>query len=141
MEKDLISKAWRIKGLIGKVVPGVLVWNKREVAFITVEGIIFNVTLSEIKEIKWPFLRMGLGFDAIINGEKFKFSFSKPNPSAPEIEYKSGKPFPKVFFVTQNFDDLSLRNIRADKATTKLWKRILLPNRLGPPRLQPFQKL
>lgn len=129
MAKQIISKVWQISGLVGKVVPGVLVWNNREVAYVTEEGIIFNVSHTEIKEIKWPFLRMGLGFDAIVNGKKFKFSFSKPNPSAPEIKYTAGVPNPKVFFAAQNFDDLSLRNIKADKATTKMWKEMLTGNK------------
>ena len=125
MGKQVISKVWQIFGLFGKAIPGVIVFNNENVAFITEEGIIFNVALYDIKKIKWPFLRMGLGFDAVINGRKFKFSFSKPNPSAPEIDYTNGALFPEVSYGSQNFDDLSLRNIKSDKATTKMWKAIL----------------
>lgn len=128
MSKHVISKVWQISGLFGKAIPGVLVLDNENVAYVTEEGIIFNVPLSEIKKIQWPFLRMGLGFDAIINGRKFKFSFSKPNPSAPEIDYTNGMPFPEVSYASQNFDDLSLRNIKADKATAKMWKAILTEN-------------
>jgi hypothetical protein len=128
MAQQLISKIWQISGLVGNAVPGILLWKNQEVAFITEKGIIFNLPISEIKEVKWPFLRMGLGFDAVINGEKFKFTFAKPNPSAPDIEYKTDIPFPKVFFAAQNFDDLSLRNLKADRAAAKAWKKILQGN-------------
>ena len=128
MAQQLISKIWQISGLVGSAVPGILLWKNQEVAFIIEKGIIFNLPISEIKEIKWPFLRMGLGFDAVINGEKFKFSFAKPNPSAPDIEYIADTPFPKVFFAAQNFDDLSLRNLKADRAAAKAWKKILQGN-------------
>ena len=128
MAEQFISKIWQISGLVGSAVPGILLWKNKEVAFITEKGIIFNVPISEIKEISWPFLRMGLGFNAVINGKKFKFSFAKPNPSAPDIKYTAGIPFPKVFFAAQSFDDLSLRNLKADREASKAWKKILQEN-------------
>lgn len=126
MEEKIVSKVWLIKGLIGKVQAGVLVWKDRQVAFITEEGIQFNVPLTAIRDIKWPFLRMGLGFDAVVDGKKFKFSFSKPNPNAPEINVINRNPFPEVVFAGQYFDDISsLKNLKTDRATTKIWKVLL----------------
>ena len=70
---------------------------------------------------------MGMGFDAVINGEKYKFSFAKPNASAPEIEIVKGNPYPSVVFAGQYFDDVSsLRDIKENKLTTKKWKEILM---------------
>ena len=83
---ELISKVWKIAGIIGAVVPGALVWKKDEVFFITEEGLQFQAKLSDITNIRWPFLRMGMGFDAEVYGKKYKFSFAKPNPSAAEID-------------------------------------------------------
>ena len=126
MGEQLISKVWHIPSLIGNAVPGVLVWDKGKILFITEEGIQFNVPLAETKDIKWPFLRMGFGFNAVVNGKKYKFSFSKPNHSSPEINFTEGNPFPKVEFDGQYFYDLSsLGTIKADKNTTKKWKAIL----------------
>ena len=126
MGQQVVSKVWQIFGLFGKVVPGILVWDKGEVVFITEEGIQFNVPLAEIRKIKWPFLRMGFGFDTIVNGKKFMFPFSKPNHSAPEITIVPGTPFPKVVFEGQYFYDISsLKDVKKDKATTKQWKEIL----------------
>ncbi len=123
---DLISRTWQIAGLFGKVTAGVLVWKKGLVTYIIEEGVQFSVPLSEIKEIKWPFLRMGLGFDAVVNEKKYKFSFSRPNSSVPEINIVPGNPFPKVVYAGQYYDPTTpINNLKQDKDTTKKWKEIL----------------
>ncbi len=126
MAEKIISKVWRLAGLIGKVEAGALVWDAGHVIYITEEGIVFNVPLSAVTNIKWPFLRMGFGFDAVVNDIKYKFSFSKPNHSAPDIEIVPGKPYPAVHFAGQfSYDMSSLGTMKKDKATTKQWKEIL----------------
>lgn len=126
MERELISKVWQIAGLVGKVVPGALILRNGYVAFITEKGIQFNVPLAEVKNIRWPFLRMGMGFDAVIHNKKYKFSFAKPNPNVAEINIVPGNPFPTVIFAGQYFEDISsLLDIKKDKAATKAWKEIL----------------
>ena len=126
MSQELVSKVWKIAGLFGKVTPGVLIWKNNQVIFITEDGVQFQTSLSGITDIKWPFLRMGMGFDGVINGEKYKFSFAKPNASAPEIEIVNGNPYPSVIFAGQYFNDISsLRDIKENKLTTKKWKEIL----------------
>ncbi len=126
MESRLISKVWHIPRLVGNAVPGVLLWDDGKVAFITEEGVAFHEPLSSLKNIKWPFLRMGFGFDVLVNGTKYKFSFSKPNHSSPDIDFTDGNPFPEVEFAGQYFFDLSsLATIKTDKATTRKWKEIL----------------
>ena len=129
MSRELISKVWQVQGLVGKVVAGALVFKKEQVTYITEEGIQFSVPLAELKQIKWPFLRMGLGFDTVVNDRKYKFSFSKPNPSAPEINISRGSPFPNIVSAGQYFDDVSsLLDLKSDKATAKMWKEILKQN-------------
>ena len=126
MDKELISTVWKISGIIGKVTPGALVWKNERVAFITEEGVQFQVPLADITNIKWPFLRMGMGFDTEVYGQKYKFSFAKPNASAPEIEIKNGNPLPKVVFAGLYVDDVSsLLDIKSDRQTTKKWKAVL----------------
>lgn len=126
MNGELISKVWKIAGLVGAVTPGALVWKKGQMTFITEEGIQFQVPVSEIKNIKWPFLRMGMGFDAEVNGKKYKFSFAKPNASAAEIKIINGDPMPRVVFASQYFDDISsLMDIKANKAEASKWREIL----------------
>ena len=126
MEKELVSKVWQLSGLIGSVIPGILIWNEGQVAFITQEGIQFNLPLAEIKDVKYPFLRMGLGFDAVVNGKKYKFSFSKPNPSAAELDDTNGEQMLRLVHAGRFWDSIgTLKNLKADKATTKTWKAIL----------------
>lgn len=129
MSQELISKVWKIAGLFGKVEPGILVWKNNEILFINEEGIQFQTSVRGITNVKWPFLRMGMGFDAVINGEKYKFSFAKPNASAPEIEIVKGNPYPSVVFAGLYIDDVSsLRDIKENKLTTKKWKEVLTTN-------------
>ena len=126
MEQELVSKVWNIPGIFGSVTPGLLVWKEGNVAFITEEGVQFNVPLSEVKEVKYPFLRMGLGFDAVVNGKKYKFALSKPNPSAPELDDTAGDQLLRLFQVGKFWDSIgTLRNLKQDKATTRAWKEIL----------------
>lgn len=129
MSQELISKVWKIAGLFGKVEPGILVWKNNEILFIIEEGIQFQTSVRGITNVTWPFLRMGMGFDAVINGEKYKFSFAKPNASAPEIEIVKGNPYPSVVFAGLYIDDVSsLRDIKENKLTTKKWKEVLTTN-------------
>ncbi len=126
METNFISRVWHIPSLIGNAIPGVLVWDNGKILFITEDGIEFNVWREELSSIKWPFLRMGMGFDAVVNGKKYKFSFSKPNHSSPDIYYTAGSPYPKVSYAGQGFYDLSsLGTIKTDRAITRKWKKIL----------------
>ena len=126
MSQEIVSKVWKIAGLVGKVTPGALIWKNNQVIFITEDGVQFQTSLSGITDIKWPFLRMGMGFDAVINGEKYKFSFAKPNASAAEIEIVKGNPLPSVVFAHQYIDDISsLMDIKEDRQITKKWKELL----------------
>ncbi len=117
---------WQLFGLVGRVIPGLLIWNNGRITFITEDGVQFNESLAEVKNIKWPFLRMGLGFDAVVNGKKYKLSFTKPNPSAPELDDTLGDQLLRLTDQGRFFDSIkTLRNLKTDKATTKTWKEIL----------------
>ena len=126
MEKELVSKVWQLFGLVGRVIPGLLIWNEGQITFLTEEGTQFNVPLTEVKDVKWPFLRMGLGFDAFVNGKKYKFSFTKPNPSAPELDDTVGDQLLRLTDAGRFWDSIgTLSNLKTDKATTRTWKEIL----------------
>lgn len=124
--QKLVSKVWQIHGLIGRVTPGILIHDKGRIQFITEEGVQFDELIISLKNIKWPFLRMGLGFDAIVNEKKYKFSFAKPNPTAPELD-------DELLDQTFRFTDTgrvmeavkSFKTLKSDKETTKAWKEIL----------------
>jgi hypothetical protein len=126
MEQYLVSKVWHIHSLFGRVTPGLLLKQQERIRFITEEGIQFDEPLSSLTHIKWPFLRMGLGFDARVNGKKYQFSFAKPNPAAPELDDELMDQALR-FTDIGRIDELlkTLRNLRADKETTKKWKEVL----------------
>ncbi len=124
--EELISKVWQIHGLVGRVTAGFLIYNNNRVQFITEEGIQFDELIIVFKKVKWPFLRMGLGFDAKVNGVKYQFSFAKPNPTAPELDdalidqlLRFSDPG-RIWAAVKSF-----KKLKGDKATTKLWKGIL----------------
>lgn len=126
MEQQIISKIWQLSGLIGRVTPGLLTWENGNVAYLTEEGVVFDVPLAELKNIKWPFLRMGLGFDAVVSGKKYQFSFSKPNASAPELGDSDILQLMRMTPGGRFADSIkTLGNLKADKATTRQWKEIL----------------
>lgn len=124
--QQLSSKVWRIYGLVGRVTAGILNYNNGRVQFITEEGLQFDEPVTALKKIKFPFLRMGLGFDTTVNDVKYKFSFAKPNPTAPELD-------DELMDQAMRFSDTgriweavkSFKNLKTDKETTWLWKQIL----------------
>ena len=126
MVKEVVSRVWQIFGLVGAVVPGLLSFNNGHIAYITEDGIQFNEPVSAIRDIKWPFFRVGLGFDALVNGKKYKFSFTKPNPSAPELDDSLGDQLLRLTDAGRFWDSIgTLSNLKFDKATTRTWKEIL----------------
>lgn len=126
MEQQLISKIWQLSGLIGKVTPGLLVWDNGQVSYLTEEGMQFHEPLTNLKNIKWPFLRMGMGFDTVVGDKKYQFSFSKPNPSAPELDDSTFDQLKRFTSWGKFWDAIgTLANLKADKSTTKQWKEIL----------------
>jgi len=124
--EGLVSNVWQIHSLFGRVTAGLLIYNQERIRFITEEGIQFDEPISSMQNTKWPFLRMGLGFDIKVNGKKYKFSFAKPNPTAPEL---GGDTTDQLIGLTDagRLAEAykSLTNLKNDKATTKTWKEIL----------------
>lgn len=126
MDTNLVSKVWHIPSLVGNAIPGILVWDKGKILFITPDGIQFDARREDLSAVKWPFLRMGFGFDTVVFGKKYRFSFSKPNHSSPDIDVVPGYPYCRVLHAPQVYYDLhSLTTIKTDRATTRRWKQIL----------------
>ena len=72
---------------------------------------------------------MGMGFDIKVNVKKYQFSFSKPNPTAPELDVEL---LDQVLRFTDagRIEELlkTFKNLKADKETTRKWKEILKSN-------------
>ncbi len=88
MSQEIISKVWQLHGALTVATPGILALQDGMASFETEDGEAFHVPLSDVKEVKWPFLQFGLGFNATINGQTYKFTFMKPN-GAPQLNDSS----------------------------------------------------
>lgn len=117
MEQELISKVWQLHGALalGGVTPGLLILKEAKISFISAEAEQFNVPVSEMKEVSWPFYQFGLVFTAVVNEKKYRFSFAEPGnvntgDNAPE----------KINLLINNIDLIS-----TGSSAAKEWKAVL----------------
>jgi hypothetical protein len=125
MPQELISKVWLMHGTFGGATPGVLTADGGKASFITAEGEHFNVPVSDIKDVKWPFLQFGLGFNASVNGQKYKFTFMKPNGAADLDDSTLGQVV-RFTRLGRGVDSIStLAGMGESKKMAKQWKDLL----------------
>lgn len=125
MDQQIVSKVWQMHGALVVATPGLLIFDNGIVSFVTEEGEKFNVPLPEIKEIKWPFLQFGYGFNATVNGQKYKFTFMKPN-TAPNLDDSTLTQLSRITTWGRGVDSVAtLANMGKDKKTAKQWKALL----------------
>ncbi len=121
MSQDLASKVWLMHGVFGGAAPGMLGFKDGTVSFETPQGEVFNVPLTGLKEVKWPTLQFGLGFNAVVNGEKYKFTFMKPNGAA-DLDGS----FIGFTRIGRGIESMAtLAKWGDSKAQAKLWKELL----------------
>lgn len=117
MAEEIVSRVWQLHGALalGGYVEGVLRFSEGKASFITGEGEQFNVLVTEVKEVQWPFYQFGLCFTALINGKKCRFVFSDPFPAS------------NTFFDIEKFRNLvnNLDAISSGRDAAKKWKAIL----------------
>ncbi len=124
MSDELVSKIWEMNdplALTG-VKPGLLILKEGNVSFVTEEGEQFNVPITEMKDVKWPFYEMGLSFTTHVNGKKYRFIFSDPVASAEDniIGKISSLPVLKVMALSNALDAISV-----GKEAAHQWKALL----------------
>jgi hypothetical protein len=125
MQDEIKSKVWQLKGIFNIGTPGMLILKDGFVSFMTEEGEKFKVPLQEIKDVKWPFLQFGLGLHAFINGQKYKFTFMKPN-GASELDASALDGLFKLGGLGNGVDSIAtLANMGNNKRSAKQWKAIL----------------
>ena len=83
MEEEIVSRIWLLHGALalGGYEEGLLKFSNGNVSYITEDGEQFNVLLSEVKDIKWPFYQFGLTFTTVIREKKYRFAFADPFPT------------------------------------------------------------
>ena len=125
MDQEIFSKVWLMHGTFGGATPGLLSLGGNNVSFATAEGQHFSVPVSEVKEVKWPFLQFGLGFNATVNGQKYKFTFMKPNGAADIDESTMGQ-LVQFTRIGRGLDSMAtLAKWGDNKKTAKQWKAVL----------------
>jgi len=125
MDQEIYSKVWHSKGVFTIATPGLLILENGNVLFITEAGEQFNVPVTEIKDVKWPFMLFGLGFKAMINGQKYTLTFMK-GASDPELDDTTLDQFSRLTTFGKGVDSIvTLANWGKSKETAKQWKDVL----------------
>jgi hypothetical protein len=125
MDQEIVSKVWQIHGALSVATPGLLILSEGKVSFVTEQGEQFNVPVAEVKEVKWPFLQFGLGFNTVVNGTKYKFTFMKPN-TAPDLNDSTLGQIARFTRIGRGVESIAtLAHMGADKKTAKQWKAVL----------------
>ncbi len=120
-EPSLRTPAWQLLGLFGNR-PGMLELAKGRLAFTTDEGRVFEASLAEVTDIKFPWYYFGGGMKVRVGATKYRLSFVRPNGA----EYVSGR------LMAEAGNPLALltvghkiADIGSGRQAGKAWKRVL----------------
>ncbi|CAN5600899.1 hypothetical protein BH18VER1_BH18VER1_11830 [soil metagenome] len=80
MSNSLQTPAWQLLGLT-RSVPGTLSFRSGRLTFTTAEGKIFDVALSEIGKVHFPWYYFGGGMKLLVAAEEYRLSLVRPNDS------------------------------------------------------------
>lgn len=84
--EEFTSDAWLLEGITVSI-PGSLALQNGRLRFATLEEVVFDVPLSEITSVKFPWYYFGGGVKLQAAGKPYRFSFVVPNG----IEYAGGR--------------------------------------------------
>ncbi|MEO7309656.1 MAG: hypothetical protein ABIX01_04615 [Chitinophagaceae bacterium] len=126
MQQEIESKVWQTHGIFGGSTPGLLSLAEGYISFITPDGVQFHEPLTEVKEVKWPFIRMGLGCSAVVRGKKYSISFGKPNAYAAELDDSTLTQVSRLTGVGRTVDSIStLGKLGSYRKIAKQWRAAL----------------
>ena len=95
----MFSQVWRLSGLTGSE-PGQLEFSGGRLKYTPVDERLpgFDVPLSEVSDVKFPWHYFSGGFKMRIGGEPFRFSFVEPHNEYADISVgrEAGKAWKKV---------------------------------------------
>lgn len=87
----LYTQVWLLDGLTGSV-PGALRLAHGRIAFTTDDGRrVFDVPLSSVSEVKFPWYYFGGGVKLRIGAESYRLSFVQPNNVAGQSDIFGGR--------------------------------------------------
>ena len=128
MEQKLLTKVWQMGGLLSAPTPGLLILSDGHISFVTGDGEKFSVPVSDVKDVKWPFLQFGLGFNSTVNNTQYKFTFMKPNGAA-EIDNSAMEGLTAFSRIGRGIDAIAtLSKWGSNKEAAKQWKAVFEAN-------------
>lgn len=86
MASSLRSPAWRLIGLT-RSEPGVLAHEAGRLSYQTENGVVFDVPLSEVSEVVFPWYYFSGGVKLTADGTAYRFSFVEPNDARPTPDH------------------------------------------------------
>jgi hypothetical protein len=133
-EDDFASYAWRLIGTF-RTAAGWLDLTAGRLRFSTPDQVVFDVPLSEVTDVIWPWYYFGGGVKLSAAGEPYRLSFVLPN----------GAQYPTARLAADAGDPASLaivwdkaNDIGAGRTVGKEWRRRLEPEEpAAPAALQP----
>lgn len=72
------TPTWRLYGITGSV-PGVLVLSGGRLTLAVEDGRGFDASLSEVRDVIFPWYYFGAGMKVTVSGECYRLSFAEPN--------------------------------------------------------------
>ena len=119
--RQFASDAWLLKGITVSI-PGWLECRENRLRFVTSNEVVFDVPMSEITSISYPWYYFGGGLKLRAAGQPHRISFVKPNGA----EYGAGRALgeagnPAALLVAAS----KVVDVRSGRAVGRKWRTIL----------------
>lgn len=115
----LCTEAWLLVGLT-RSVPGILELDNGQLAFTSAEGCVFDVPLSTVRNVNFPWHYFGGGVKFSIGSDDYRLSFVQPN-DAPDA---SAELLERTTF-SRAPSALKVLDIGDGRRAGKAWKSVL----------------
>ena len=94
--RNLCTPAWLLTGIVSRV-PGVLELEGGRLAFVTTQRRLFEVAVSEMSDVSFPWYYFGGGIKFRIGDERYRVSFVEPGDTGDIVEgRRAGKAWKKA---------------------------------------------
>ncbi len=124
---ELCTPAWRMIGMTVSE-PGYMSCNGRRLCYANAAGALFDVELSEVSGLKFPWYYFGGGLKMKVKSERHRFSFVIPNGAetaeARILTYISPL---RGAVATAEVVSEKYRDIKDGRAAGKAWRELLEP--------------
>jgi hypothetical protein len=122
-ETEFESVAWVLRGITGADSAGLLRLNGGRLTLIGQDGPAFDVPVTEVRDVSFPWFYFSGGMKLTAAGEKYRLSFVKPNNQNSYVAGRAANeivPGAGMVAVADITGD-----IRKGRSAGKEWKRLL----------------